>query len=148
MVYIVSMETENKDLLLTNLPRDEDEAVLIKVCSFLQMDMPKLTEKDFTNRLKELCAIKIFNSIGIRNFYNRNNRFFNFTSTILIQAISDKLNLNLNIAPASIRFVRYNGINFVNRVVQLLEEEELTEAVIDTFNLADDNHKIVEQIDF
>lgn len=133
--------------MCTNKTRDDGEMVLSQVCSYFKMQKPNLTESLFDDRLKELCVIKIFEAIGVKNMYNRENRFFRFLSTCMAQAVSDILNLKLNIAPANVRFVRYDGINFVNQIAEYLQQDDIQLAVIDSFNLVDDNKQIVDGIE-
>ena len=141
------METNNINLIITNKSRSSQEnEMLSKVCAFLQMDMPNLTEQSFDRAVKELCVIRLCKAIGIRNIYNCKNKFFKFYATVIGQAVSDILNLKLVIAPAELRLVKYNGINFVNRIKDYLQNEDMDEAMIEAFDLIDDNKDIVEKI--
>lgn len=141
------METNNINLIITNKSRSSEEnEMLSRVCTFLQMEMPNLTEQSFDRAVKELCVIRLCKAIGIRNIYNCKNKFFKFYATVSAQAVSDILNLKLVIAPAELRFVKYNGINFVNRIKDYLQNEDMDEAMIEAFDLIDDNKDIVEKI--
>ncbi len=140
------METKNITII-TNKFRAEKES-LEQLCSFLKMDMPELKETDFVGQFREICAAKIFKAIGVRNMYNSKNKFFAFLTLSMGQAISDLLSMGLDIAPDSLRLFRYNKINFVNEMKQIFLTEELDEAMLDVFNLADDNHDMIEEIRF
>lgn len=135
------------NLCVTNNSRyDEQEKNILKICDFFQIDKPELTETEYIKQIKEICVIRICKAIGIKNMYNRHNRFFDFYSDAMGQAVSDILNLSLKIAPDNLRLFRYDGINFVNRCKDFLQNSNMDEAMIDAFNLIDDNKDIVEKV--
>lgn len=137
------------DCIITNKSRvDNQEQMLNKVCSFLEMPMPNLTETEFVRQFRELCLIRLFDAIGVGNKYNSKNRFFGFVSLVVGQAVSDVLNLGVNVAPDYLRLIKFDGINFVNQIKQFLQTEDIEQAMIDAFDLCDDNVKTVKSIDF
>ncbi len=137
------------DCVITNKSRVENqEQIFEKVCSFLEMPMPDLIETEFVRQFRELCLIKLFYAIGVGNKYNGKNRFFGFVSLVLGQAVSDVLNLGITIAPDYLRLIKYDGINFVNQIKQFLQTEDLENAMIDAFDLCDDNVQTINSIDF
>lgn len=137
------------DCVITNKSRVENqEQIFEKVCSFFEMPMPKLTETEFVRQFRELCLIRLFDAIGVGNKYNSKNRFFGFVSLVVGQAVSDVLNLGINVAPDYLRLIKFDGINFVNQIKQYLQTEDIEQAMIDAFDLCDDNVKTVNSIDF
>lgn len=124
----------------------EQEQVILKICSFLRMAKPKLTETELIDQIKEICVMRVCQAIGVRNMYNSKNRFFCFLSVVMGQALSDMLHLSLHIAPDNLRLIRYNGINFVNKLKEFMQKGDMDEAMIDAFNLIDDNKDIVEKL--
>ena len=90
----------------------------------------------------------MFDAIGVGNKYNSKNRFFGFVSLVVGQAVSDVLNLGINVAPDYLRLIKFDGINFVNQIKQYLQTEDIEQAMIDAFDLCDDNVKTVNSIDF
>lgn len=135
------------DTNITKNSRVEEERILLQVCSFLEMEKPKLTQVGFIAQLKEICAAKIFDAIGVRNMYNNNNKFFAFLTMVMGQAISDVLHLHLQIAPDSLRLFRYDGINFVNDIKTFLLTQDIDTAMLNIFDLIDDNRELIKTIE-
>lgn len=148
MLYSEVKETEKMDTIVTKNSRVEEEEILLKVCSFLEMEKPELTQTGFIAQLREICAARIFDAIGVRNMYNRDNKFFAFLTLVMGQAISDVLNLHLHIAPDCLRLFRYDGINFVNDIKNFLINQDIDTAMLSTFDLIDDNFELVKTIEF
>ncbi len=129
----------------TNNNMNESE-ILEKVCNFLQIDMPRLSSQTVADGVREICVAKLCATLGIKCKYNYKNEFFSIYSSIIGEAVSQILNLKLDIAPFELKYVRYNGINFVNHACDLLKSEDLDEAFIDMFNLVDDHKDVLKQI--
>ena len=137
------------DCIITNKSRVENqEQIFEKVCSFFEMSMPNLTETDFVRQFRELCLIKLFDAIGVGNKYNGKNRFFGFVSLVVGQAVSDVLKLDIEVAPSYLSLIKFDGINFVKQIKQFLQTEDIEQAMIDAFDLCDDNSKTINNIEF
>lgn len=133
-----NMETMNNTLDLKEL--------YDKVAEFLQMKNSKVFNGDLNENIKEVCVAKLCNAIGLRCSYNYKSDFFNFFSTIMGEAICQKLNLPLHIAGANLRFVRYDHFNLVDYVKMFLDQDDMDEAFIDAFNFVDRYRYLIPQI--
>jgi len=111
-----------------------NEIKLNKACSFLKMDMPIFFASSIEGKIKELCVCKVCSSIGIKCPCNRSSGFLNFFSSVMGEAVCNKLNLDVSIACPELRFVRYNHLNLVQEVETLLENHDINEAFLDAFN--------------
>jgi len=120
------------------LKMQNNENMLRKACLFLEMDMPIFSSSSVEERIKELCVIKVCNCLGIKYVYNYNNRFLEFFSSVMGEALVDKLNLNISIAGPEIRFVKYNHVSLINEVQKYLNNADKNEAFIDAFNFLED----------
>ncbi len=131
-----------KDLYNKNLDTIElkgKEQIILKVSEFLKIDLPKLESTTIEDNIKELCVAKLCATLGIKCKYNYKNEFFSIYSSIIGEAVSQILDLKLDIAPGKLKYIRYNGINFISHALELLKMEDLDEAFIDVFNLVDDH---------
>jgi hypothetical protein len=52
--------------------------------------------------------------------------------------VCNKLNIKIRIAPDNLRLFRYNKLNLIEEVRNFLDEEDVEEAFIDSFNLVDE----------
>ena len=147
MLYSENKERLMMDTDITKNSRADEEQILLQVCSFLEMEKPKLTQDGLVAQLKEICAARIFDAIGVRNMYNSDNKFFAFLTMVMGQAISDVLHLHLQIAPDSLRLFRYDGINFVNDIKTFLLTQDIDTAMLSIFDLIDDNFELIKTIE-
>ena len=131
LYYIVSMNTSNVPKTLQTL---------------LEIEATEIAQTDIYEQIKQLCLIRFCKAVGIRCQFNIKNKFMNFFAIITGQAVCNVLKINLQIAPDCLRLVRYNGINFVNEAMRLLQNEDKDEAFIDIFNLIDNNKPIMNEI--
>ncbi len=122
------------------------ESVIDRVAEYLKMSYTNLATESVEDTIRHMCVARLCESIGIRCLYNSRSKFFTFFSYFMAQAVSNNLQLNIVIAPDNMRFIRYNGINFVSEASRLLNNEDLDEAFIDAFNLADKNRDIIDRI--
>ncbi len=129
----------NKMVALNN------ETILNRACSFLKMDMPIFCSKTIENNLKELCVIKVCNVLGIKNF-NYKSGFLDFFSSVVGEAVADKLSLNMSIACPDLKFVKYDHMNLIREVEHMLDSEDLNEAFIDAFNFLERFKFLAEKI--
>ena len=128
---ILVMEIEylaNKMAALNN------EIKLNKACSFLRMDMPIFFSSTIEGKIKELCVCKVCASIGIKCPCNRSTGFLSFFSSVMGEAVSNKLNLEVAIACPELKFVKYDHFNLINEVEMFLENDDINEAFLDAFN--------------
>ena len=111
-----------------------NEVKLNKACSFLKMDMPIFFSSSIEGRIKELCVCKVCASIGIKCPCNRNGGFLNFFSSVMGEAVCNKLNLDVSIACPELKIVKYDHFNLINEVEVFLENKNINEAFLDAFN--------------
>ena len=110
---------------------------LEKLQNYLNFAPSFFKSKCLTEKVKEICVAKLCDAIGIRCDYNYKNIFFNFFSSIMGQAISEKLELNLCVDEFNLRFVKFENVNLVKTAGLILERKEIDEAFIDVYELAD-----------
>jgi len=91
------------------------------------------------DNIKAMCVKKLCNVIGIKCECNYKNEFFNYFSSITGEAICQLLNIPITIAEDNFRLIKYNHINFVEHVKNLLNNEFLEDAYVDVFNFLDNN---------
>lgn len=132
------MSNEN----LGNILTEKEQKHLDVVCGFLGEPTPENFE-NLIDAIKQVCVAKLCKVVGIRSNYNYKSRFFDFFSGIVGQAVCDKLNLPVVVAPDKFRFIRYDGINFVKRATELLNNPDIEDAFIDLFNLIDDHKNLM-----
>ena len=117
-----------------------------KLESFLNFSPSFFKSESLTERVKEMCVAKLCNEIGIRCEYNYKSGFFNFFSSIMGQAISEKLNLNLCLDDYNLRFVKFENVNLVKTASSILEDKCVNEAFIDVYELADKYKWVIDKI--
>ncbi len=117
-----------------------------KVGDYLKINPDSLQSTDVKERVRELCVAKLCEVVGVHCKFNFRNDFFTFFSSFVGQAILNKLSLNLEIASKDLTIVRHDGINLVDEVVRLLNQEDMDDAFLDAFNLADDNKYLLDRI--
>lgn len=122
-------EIETKIEMLNN-----NDKIIKRACLFLEMDTPVLYSTVVEEKLKELCIIKVCKSIGIKCAHNYRNGFLDFFSSVMGEALAEKLGLNISVACPDIRFVKYNHINLITEVKLMLDNNNKDEAFIDAFN--------------
>ena len=131
MCYFVDMNNENMDEI-------ERMQIIKKVCDFLKMEVPNLENKTTEESVKHICVVRLCKAIGLSGVKNIKSDFFDFYSCIIGEAICEKLKIKLRIASDELRLVKYNQINLIDRAKQCLNNDFLEEAIIDTFELADE----------
>ena len=108
-----------------------------KLKDFLNFTPSFFKSECLTDKVKEMCVAKLCDAIGIRCEYNYKNIFFDFFSSIMGQAISEKLNLNLCLDDYNLRFVKFESVNLIKSAGVILDCKEIDEAFIDVYELAD-----------
>ena len=120
-----------------NINKTERVDILEKVSSFLKLKQQTLKSLTARDGIKELCVIKLCNVIGLSGNYNYQSEFFNFFSSIMGEAVCERLSIKIRVAPDELRLIKYEHINLVQTVMFFLETKSLEEAFLDAFNLAD-----------
>ena len=121
----------------------EDDAFLLnksklkKVNDYFKTSHTLRLEDNFNDKIKEICVSKLCDAIGIKCAYNYKNVFFDFFSTIMGEAISTKLNLNLGMDKYNLKYLRFDDVNIINSATSMLDLKEVDEAIIDVYELAD-----------
>ena len=135
MFYIKEMETENSFT--------KQHFFLQRIKQFLKMETYNTESEYIAESIKELCVAKLCDILGIGCGYNFRNEYFEVYASVLGEVICEKLELNIHVAKESIRFIRYEGINFIEKSRQILEREEINEAIVDIFNFVETNKKLI-----
>jgi len=115
-----------------------------KVKDFLNMQNFSVHNISLKENIKEICVAKLCEVVGIKCEYNYKNEFFNYFSSVTGEAICQLLNIPIVIAEDNLRLFKYNHINLVEKVKELLNNEFLEDAYIDVFQFLDDNKHYVE----
>ena len=120
-----------------NINKTERVDILEKVSSFLKLKQQTLKSLTARDGIKELCVIKLCKVIGLSGNYNYQSEFFNFFSSIMGEAVCERISIKIRVAPDELRLIKYEHINLVQTVMFFLETKSLEEAFLDAFNLAD-----------
>lgn len=121
----------------------EEKIVIEKVKKFLNFDNFLYNEElSVQDNIKKLTVQKLCKVIGIKRECNYKNIFFNYFSDITGEAICQLLQLPISVADNRYKFVKYNGINFVEHVKSLLKNDFLEEAFVDVFQFLEQNKEI------
>lgn len=114
-----------------------------KIQEFLQLKRYNCSRIEEDEQIKEICVAKLCEILGIECEYNYQNQMFQIFSSILAQAICEKLKIKKTIASDSVRLFKYNGINFVEKAKMFLNSEDVDEAVLDIFNYVDEHKNAI-----
>ncbi len=114
-----------------------------KVKKFLEMEGYNFSLNEENEQIKEICVAKLCDVLGIECAYNYQNQMFQIFSSVMAEAVCQKLNIKKHIAKDSIRLFKYNGINFVETAKKFLDEKEIDEATLDIFNFVDENKNLL-----
>ena len=122
---------------LIEILNDEENKKIKEVCKYLQISKLKFTSNSFCEAIKEVCVAKMCLSIGINCKYNYKSKFFEFASRIAGEAVCKNLDIKMHIAEDCYRLVKYKNVNMVEKVRELLQNEDKDEAFIDIFHFVD-----------
>lgn len=122
---------------LKEILNEEEKNNINEVCRYLQISKPKFTSNSFCEAIKEICVAKMCKSIGISCNYNYKSKFFEFASSLSGEAVCQNLNIKTHIAQDCYRLFKYENINMVEKVRELLQNEDKDEAFIDIFHFVD-----------
>lgn len=114
-----------------------------KIKTFLEMENYKFSRTEIEEQIKEICVAKLCEVLGIECAYNYKNQMFQIFSSVMAEAVCQKLKIQKHIANDSLRLIKYNGINFIDKAKQFLENEDIEEATLDIFNFVDENKKFI-----
>ncbi len=78
--------------------------------------------------------MKICKILGIKCPCDYKNGFLDFFASVMAEAISESLNLNVRVACAELRLIRYNHKNLIGEVQFFLGKTDIEEAFVDSFN--------------
>lgn len=126
----------------------KNEEILKKLTQFINFNVSNFDNDNILDNIKELCVKKLCEVVGIKCGCNYKNPYFNFFGCVMGQALCNKLSIRLTIAPAGLRLIKYNGINFISKAEQYLDNPDIDEAFIDVFDLTDDHKNVIDLIDF
>ena len=113
------------------------ELTITQICDFFKFERPILVSNTTNETIKELCVARLCKAVGLTGVYNYKSDFFEFFSSIMGEALCEKLKIKTHIAGEELRFVRYNQINLVNELKMYLDTETVEEAFLDAFDLVD-----------
>lgn len=133
--------------MLDNSKNTQNE-ILLRIESFLQLKSLNLKSDTIKECVKEICATKLCEVIGLKCECNFENEFFSCFTTIVGEALSKKFFLDLNIAPYGLGLVRHNGVNVLTEVRQLLDEEDINKGFIQIYNLVNDHKTLLTDFNF
>lgn len=142
LYYIYNMETINMEN--TN---NKNKEIYDKLAQFIGY-FSDLESDNIIDKIKEMCVKKLCSVVGIKCGCNFRNPYFNFFGCVMGQALCNKLNIVITVAPAGLRLIKYDGINFISRAEQFLENPDIDEAFIDVFDLTDDHKNIIDMVDW
>lgn len=114
-----------------------------KVKKFLEMEDYNFSRNEESEQIKEICVAKLCDVLGIECAYNYQNKMFQIFSSVMAEAVCQKLKISKHIANDSIRLIKYNGINFVEKAKHFLDMEDVDEATLDIFNFVDENKNLL-----
>ena len=115
----------------------QKENILKDICNYLGVKQVDFSGATLKEMIKELCVARLCKAVGITGKYNYKSSFFDFFSSIMGEAVCDKLKLKIHVASDELRLIKYERINLIEKVKLFLENETTEEAFIDAFNLAD-----------
>lgn len=122
-----------------------NEENIDKIKRYLELEYFKFSTTDAVEQAKETCVAKLCEVLGIKYTYNYKGIMFQIFSSVMAEAVCNKLKINLKIADDNLRLVKYNGVNFVEKAKSFLDAEDIDEATLDIFNFVDKNKKLLLQ---
>ena len=122
-----------------------NEENIEKIKKYLELEDYKFLNIEAVEQAKEICVAKVCEVLGIKYTYNYKGKLFQNFSSVMAEAVCNKLKINLKIADDNLRLVKYNGINFVDKARSFLDAEDIDEATLDIFNFVDKNKKLLLQ---
>ena len=123
----MSMETEDLNF----------EKTFDKICEYLRIDKSKIKAQSFKEKIICACVERYYKSLGVKRDCNNPSKYFTFLGVITAQAICEKFEIRVNIAPDKFRFFRYDGYNLVEQVGVYLESESIDLAFTQAFTFLD-----------
>lgn len=108
--------------------------IVDKVCQFMNIEKPILFSKTMEEMIKEICVAKLCKVLGIKCTYNYRNEFFSIFSTLTAEVIVRILDIKINIAPYYLSCVKFDGINFIEKMIAILASPNKEKAIFDAFN--------------
>ncbi len=119
---------------IINVTEIDRENTINQVCDFLKVERPNMLCSSLKESIKKVCVARLCKAIGVSK-YNYKSDYFNFFSSIMGEALCEKLAIKTHIACDELRLVRYNNINLVSELKHYLDNETVEEAFLDAFDL-------------
>ena len=123
-------------LNINDYAKDRDN-IINKICDFLKMEKPQMFSLTLKDSIKELCVAKLCKTVGLTGTYHYKSDFFDFFSDIMGEALCEILTIKIRIACDELRLFKYEHINLIEEVKNLLLKESVEEAFLDAFELVD-----------
>lgn len=124
----------------TEMPTD---FIIQKVCKFMNMDRPFLFSKTIDETIKEICVAKLCKVLGIKCIYNYKNEFFSNFSMLVGEAVVRLLDIKITIAPCYLSCVKFDGINFIETVSEILQSTNIEKGIYDAFNFINKHKHLI-----
>ena len=122
------------------------EQAVRSVAEFLRLPHVDGGSTDAKEQIKRLCVLRLMKAVGVDGKFNCKSDFFEFFATIMGEAVCERLNLKIRIAPDEVRLIKYENVNFVAAFKEYLDNEFLDEAFLDAFLLVDKHKDLILQI--
>ncbi len=119
---------------------------VMTVANYLKIPATTNEGKSAKQQIKEMCVKKLCRVVGVTGKCNCGSVFFDFFSSIMGEALCKKLYLNEPIACDELRLVRYENVNLICEFESYLNSEDVDEAFLDGFFLADKYRHVMEKI--
>ena len=113
-----------------------NEENLKEIRRFLELNDFKFEPEEEIEQAKAMCVAKLCEVLGIGCAYNYKGPMFQIFSSVMAQAICQKLKINKNIATDNLRLVKYDGVNFIEKAKRFLDTEDIEEATLDKIGRA------------
>ena len=123
--------------MIMNTNEIYNEQTLKKICKYLRVDREKIQVDNFEDQIKCACVERFYKSLGVKRDCNNPSKYFNFLSVVAAQAVCNKFNVKLTIAPDKFRCFRYDGFNLIEQVEKYLENESVDLAFTEAFTFLD-----------
>ena len=125
--------------------KDKNNAIIDEVCNYVQIERPILTSDLLTEGIKEICVARLCKVVGIKCKYNYKSEFFEFFSNITGEAVCQNLGLKIHVAEDVFRFFKYEKVNLVEKVKELLNNTDKEEAFLDVFEFLDESRFLIKK---
>ena len=121
---------------MNNLGSNETdkEIIITKVCDFLKQEKPNTVNMSIEEAIRVVCVARLCKAVGITGKYNYKSDYFTFFSSVMGEAVCEKLKINMHLAGDELRLIRYDRVNLVSELKYYLDNETVEEAFLDAFH--------------